>query len=116
MTEEILFGSPQKGDKERTGLDKVFTVYNASPVNPNTANREVLSILYNDSQVSDILKKREEKGYYNETKSTHFRIVSTGKIAGSQTRHSIAVVMGSLNGAGNSGLFTHYWNDNYIDQ
>ncbi len=115
MTEEVLFGSPERGGEEYTGLDQIFTVYNAAPVNPNTASREVLSILYNDSQVEDILQKRDDKGYYNESKSTHFRIESTGKINGSRTRHSIAVVMASFNNAGSSGLFTHYWNDNYID-
>jgi len=115
MTEEILFGSSPTEGGTYKGLSKIFTVYNADPINLNTASADVLSILFNESQVQDILGKRKETGYYNESKSNLFRIESTGKISGSQTRHAIATVMGKTSGANGPGLLTYYWNDNYIE-
>ncbi|GJL77958.1 MAG: hypothetical protein NPINA01_09470 [Nitrospinaceae bacterium] len=117
MTKEIFFGSSE-GDEEtkiRVGLDQIFTVYNATPVNPNTASPEVLSILFGENEIAEILRLKGEKGYYNETTSTHFRVKSTGSFGENKTRHTISAVMEKPQGAANTGLLTHYWNDNLID-
>lgn len=116
MTQEIFYGSSENESGKPVGLEKIFTVYNATPVNPNTASPEVLSILFGESEIEEILRLKSEKGYYNETTSTHFRVKSTGFLENSQTRHTISVVLEKPKGAANAGLLTHYWNDNYIDQ
>ena len=113
MTKEIFYGSGEKGAYQ--GLEKILTVYDASPVNPNTASPEVLSVLFNKTQVEDILQSRIEKGYYNDTTSTHFRILSTGNLSGSNTRHTLSVVLEKPRAIQGSGLLTHYWNDNFIE-
>jgi general secretion pathway protein K len=116
MTKEIFFGSSGDETKKHTGLDKIFTVYDATPVNPNTASPEVLSILFEQNEINEILRLKSENGYYNETTSTHFRIQSTGSLGEGKTRHTISVVMEKPKGAVNTGLLTHYWNDNHIDR
>ena len=113
MTKEIFYGSKEKGAYQ--GLEKILTVYDASPVNPNTASPEVLSVLFNETQVQDILQSRLEKGYYNDTTSTHFRIFSTGSLSGSKTRHILSVVLEKPKAIQGAGLLTHYWNDNFIE-
>jgi len=116
MTKEIFFGSFEDETKKHIGLDQIFTVYDATPVNPNTASSEVLSILFEQKEIDEILRLKSEKGYYNETTSTHFRIQSTGSLGAGKTRHTISVVMEKPKGAANAGLLTHYWNDNHIGQ
>ncbi len=115
MTEEIFYGSPDNESGEYKGLESILTVYDASPVNPNTANSEVLSVLFEEAQVQEILNSRAEKGYYNDTTSTHFRIHSTGSFLGGNTRHTLSVVMEKSKAGQDSGLLTHYWNDNFIE-
>lgn len=115
MTKEIFSGSSEDGTKKHSGLDNIFTVYNATPVNPNTASPEVLSILFGEKEIEEILRLKGEKGYYNETTSTHFRVKSTGSFGEGKTRHTISVVMEKPQGAANTGLLTHYWNDNLIE-
>jgi len=117
MTEEIFFGSQgnENGEKKYTGLEKILTVYDASPVNPNTASPEVLAVLFEETQVQAILKARKEKGYYNNTTSTHFRINSTGSFSDGGTRHTISVILEKPKAGKSSGLLTHYWNDNFIE-
>lgn len=115
MTKEIFFGSSGDETKKHSGLDQIFTVYDATPVNPNTASPEVLSILFEQNKIDEILRLKGEQGYYNETTSTHFRIQSTGSLDASKTRHTISVIMEMPKGAVNTGLLTHYWNDNHID-
>lgn len=123
MTKEILYGksyAPSESvdgalndpSKIQDGWNNLFTVYNVETVNPNTAGPKVLAILFGQKQFDDILKAKKEKGFYNESKSTHFRIRATGTIEGSQTRHSIAVVLERPDES--DGLLTHYWNDNAI--
>lgn len=115
MTKELFFGSSEGETKKHIGLEQIFTVYDATPVNPNTASPEVLSILFGKKEIDEILRLKSEKGYYNETTSTHFRIRSTGKLGASKTRHTISAVMEKPKGAANAGLLTHHWNDNHID-
>ncbi len=113
MTEEILNGSETDDEDARPGLRALFTPYAVPAVNPNTADPAVLSILYNESQVEEILRLREEKGYYNDTVSSHFRIEATGHIDGSRTRHSIAAVILKSGTREKPVLLTQYWNDNH---
>ncbi len=117
MTEEIFYGSSENesGPGKYKGLETILTVYDASPVNPNTASPEVLSVLFDESKVQEILKSRNDKGYYNDTTSTHFRIYSTGSFSGGNTRHTISVVLEKSKTIQGSGLLTHYWNDNFIE-
>jgi general secretion pathway protein K len=115
MTKEIFYGSEGKEPGDYQGLEKILTVYDASPANPNTASPEVLAVLFDEIQVEDILKARTEKGYYNDTTSTHFRIQSTGNLSGSNTRHTLSVVLEKPQAIQGSGLLTHYWDDNYIE-
>lgn len=117
MTKEIFYGSSENktGGKKYKGLEKILTVYDASPVNPNTASPEVLSVLFDESKVQEILKSRNDKGYYNDTLSTYFRVYSTGSFSGGGTRHTISVVLEKPKSVQGSGLLTHYWNDNFIE-
>jgi general secretion pathway protein K len=116
MTSEIFYGSRENEDGKPKGLENILTVYDASPVNPNTASPEVLAVLFNATQAEEILNARAEKGYYNDTTSTHFRIHSTGSLTGSKTRHTLSVVLEKPKATQGSGLLTHYWNDNFIAQ
>ncbi len=113
MTEEILFGTGEDDEDKRPGLKSLFTAYAVPAVNPNTASREVLEILYNESQLEEIFRLREEKGYYNDTVSSHFRIESTGFIG--RTRHSIAAVIQKTGTRKQPALLTQYWNDNFFE-
>jgi len=117
MTEEIFYGSQKNENSEikYNGLENILTVYDASPVNPNTASPEVLAVLFEGTQVQAILNSRKEKGYYNDTTSTHFRINSTGSFSDGGTRHTISVVLEKPKTGQGSGLLTHYWNDNFIE-
>ncbi len=114
MTKEIFYGAPENGEDTNRGLENILTVYDASPVNPNTANAEVLSVLFDATQVQEILNARQAKGYYNNTTSTHFRVHSTGSFVGG-TRHTLSVVLEKPKTVQNAGLLTHYWNDNFIE-
>jgi general secretion pathway protein K len=116
MTKEIFWGSSEDETEKNIGLKQIFTVYDATPVNPNTARPEVLAILFSQNEIDEIARIKSEKGYYNETTSTHFRIQSTGSLGVGKTRHTISVVMEIPKGAKNAGILTHYWNDNQIDQ
>lgn len=115
MTEEILYGSKEGEIQRYKGLEKYFTVYPVTTVNPNTADREVLSALYEDDKVGEIESAIEEKGYYSEFHSTIFNIESTGMITDSGVRHTIKAVMEKQTTNEGSTLFIHYWNDNSIE-
>ena len=58
MTKEILYGSKNKGDEDKKykGIINHLTIYKIPTVNPNTASKEVLDILYEPEQVNKILK------------------------------------------------------------
>ncbi|NIQ00705.1 MAG: hypothetical protein GWM98_10190, partial [Nitrospinaceae bacterium] len=61
MTPEIFHGSGEDSLNRYTGLKQFFTVYPVSQVNPNTASQEVLSVLFDETQVEEILRKKEEQ-------------------------------------------------------
>lgn len=115
VTEELLYGSKENDLHQYIGLDKFFTVYNVSGVNPNTADEQVLAAFYNEDQVKDIIAAREEKGYYGNFLSSHFKIKATGNITGSPTRHTIVAIVEKMREGNRDGLFIHYWNDNYLE-
>ncbi len=96
------------------GLVRIFTVWGVAQFNPNTAERAVLEIMYPDNQVEEILAKKEERGWYNQSKSTHFKIEATGTLAYSPTQHTVVAII-EKQGTGNKAtLLTRYWNDNLI--
>lgn len=117
MTKEIFYGSSkdENDSGKYKGLENILTVYDASPVNPNTASPEVLSVLFEETQVQEILSSIQSKGYYNDTTSTHFRIHSTGSFPGGGTRHTLSAVIEKPKAVQEPGLLTHYWNDNFIE-
>jgi general secretion pathway protein K len=106
IDERILYGTDQ-----HKGLINFFTTYNVK-TNPNTASREILSIIFSESQEKAIMKQREKKGFYDKTTSDYFTIRSTGAIDGSPTIHSINTVVQKISKKNNPILLTHYWNDN----
>lgn len=110
VDKELLYGTD-----ELTGLDQFFTVYNVKVINPNTASPEVLSAIFDETQVTQIMSAREEKGFYNNSKSDYFRIHSIGRIEGSPTNHTITVVIQKISGKDGPTLLTHYWNDNSFE-
>jgi len=96
MTKEILYGSQDEveaEDKKYRGIANYLTVYKIPTINPNTASKEVLRILFPLGQVTEILENKAKKGYHSNTLSSVFRIISTGKIANSPTEHTIEAVV-----------------------
>ena len=116
MTKEILYGSKDKGDEDKKykGIINHLTIYKIPTVNPNTASKEVLDILFEPEQVNKILKNIYSKGFHSNTLSNFFRIKSTGKITGSSTEHSVEVVVEKSVTDGKPKMVIHYWNDNAL--
>ena len=109
IDEKLLYGTDQN-----KGLTSFFTAYNVKSVNPNTASPEILSIIFSESQAKEIMKEREKKGFYDNTKSNYFKIKSTGKVKGSPTKHTISTVVERINSKEGPTVLTHYWNDNSL--
>jgi general secretion pathway protein K len=120
VTPELFYGSgeyqPQEPSSEENapGLARFFTVQKVSQFNPNTAERAVLEIMYPETQVDEILEKKEERGWYNQSTSTHFKIEATGTFEHSPTQHTIVAIIEKHPLGNESTLLTRYWNDNYI--
>ena len=116
ITEEILYGSKDDNNENKiTGIANHLTVYKIPTVNPNTASEEVLNILFQSEQVSEILENRNSKGFHSDTLSSFFHITSTGKIADSRTEHTVeATVEKSISGD-KAQMTIHYWNDNVLN-
>ncbi len=120
MTPELLYGSEEFDaeayrDKEnRPGLVRIFTTANVTQFNPNTAEKIVLEVMFPEDVVKDILEKKEERGWYNFSKSTHFRIKATGKMDHSPTQHTIVAVFERTEQDKHIALRTRYWNDSYL--
>jgi type II secretory pathway component PulK len=118
MTEEILYGSPDNEENPDTapylGLIKFLTVQNVEAFNPNTADTAMLPIFFTDLQINAILDAKEEKGYYNNSKSTHFRIESTGYINSSNTKRTIVAILEKFGDDNDATLMIRYWNDNSL--
>lgn len=107
IDEKLLYGND-----EQLGLNQFFTVYNVKSINANTASPEVLSAIFSESQVKLIISARKDKGFYDNSTSDYFRIISTGRIEGSPTNHTINTVIQKIPKKDGPKLLTHYWNDN----
>ncbi len=119
MTKEILYGNTEdlEGSPDGPaylGLVNFLTIQNVKSFNPNTADPAIMPIFFSDLQLAPILEAREEKGYYNDTISTHFRIESTGFINGSSTKRTIVAIFEKLSSGNNATLLIRYWNDNAL--
>ena len=120
VTPELFYGSEEyqsqesSGAENAPGLARIFTVQRVSQFNPNTAERAVLEIMYPENQVDEILEKKEERGWYNQSKSTHFKIEATGKFEHSPTQHTIVAIIEKQQTGDKATLLTRYWNDNFI--
>jgi hypothetical protein len=119
ITEEILYGSPDDNNQDvedlaYLGLINFLTNQNVKSFNPNTAEPALLPIYFSDLQTQAILGAREEKGYYNNSKSTHFKIESTGFINGSNTKRTIVAILEKFEGEKKTSLLIRYWNDNAL--
>ena len=120
ITPDLFYGSeeyqPDKdsGRKNAPGLQRIFTVQPVSQFNPNTAERVVLEIMYPEEQVDEILTKKDERGWYNKSQSTHFKITATGTLEHSPTRHTVVTLVEKHKTGNKATLLTRYWHDNYI--
>jgi len=114
MTKEILYGSEGYDDGHK-GIVDHLTIYKIPTVNPNTASKEVLNILFEPDQVEMILKNIYSKGFHSNTLSNFFRVKSTGKITGSYTEHSVETVIEKKIIKGKPKMVIHYWNDNALN-
>ena len=120
VTPELFYGSEEyqsqesSDEKNAPGLARVFTTQRVSQFNPNTADRAVLEIMYPENQVDEILEKKEERGWYNQSKSTHFKIEATGTFEHSPTQHTIVAIIEKQQTGDKATLLTRYWNDNFI--
>jgi general secretion pathway protein K len=120
ITPELFYGSEEyqsqesSGTENAPGLARIFTVQRVSQFNPNTAERAVLEIMYPENQVDEILEKKTERGWYNQSKSTHFKIEATGNFEHSPTQHTIVAIFEKQQTGDKATLLTRYWNDNFI--
>jgi general secretion pathway protein K len=118
MTEEILYGDPDNEKNSDTatylGLINFLTIQNVKSFNPNTADPIILPVFFTDLQINAILDAREEKGYYNDSKSTHFRIESTGFINNSNTKRTIVAILEKFEDGKKTNLLIKYWNENAL--
>lgn len=120
ITPDLLYGSEEykpeetSGPENAPGLARIFTTQGVSQFNPNTAERAVLEIMYPENQVTEILEKKAERGWYNQSKSTHFKIEATGTFEHSPTQHTIVAIIEKQQTGNKATLLTRYWNDNFI--
>lgn len=120
ITPELFYGSEEYKPEEASssenapGLARIFTTQGVSQFNPNTAERAVLEIMYPENQVTEILEKKAERGWYNQSKSTHFKIKATGTFENSPTQHTIVAIIEKQQTGDEATLLTRYWNDNFI--
>ncbi|MCH7500644.1 MAG: general secretion pathway protein GspK [Nitrospinae bacterium] len=120
VTPELFYGSEEyqviqpSSPENAPGLARIFTVQKVAQFNPNTAERVVLEIMYPDNQVEEILAKKEERGWYNQSKSTHFEIEATGTFEHSPTQHTMVAIIEKQSMGDKATLLTRYWNDNLI--
>ncbi len=117
ITKEILYGSSDTNNEEKQykGIVNHLTIYKIPTVNPNTASKEVLDILFEPEKVDEILKNIYSKGFHSNTLSNFFRIKSTGKITSSNTEHSVEAVIEKDVTNGKPKMIIHYWNNNALD-
>ncbi len=135
ITKELVYGSPDYEETEseddesenndyekedflenssKPGLARIFTVQNVPLFNSNTATKAALSVVYTSQQIDDIQSSISDKGFYNESQSTHFKVTSTGKLDDSETQHTIVAIIEKLGVDDKATLIIRYWKDNAI--
>ena len=119
ITRELLYGTPEEAIDAGVqpiyiGLIGFLTVQNIKSFNPNTAKLEMLSIYYAEDQIGEISQLKEEKGFYNDSLSSHFRIESTGRINDSPTQHTISAIVQKFGLDDKATLLIRYWKDNAV--
>ena len=119
ITRENLYGTSDiENESSGTGyigLDKFLTAQKIHIFNPNTASPRVLSAVYPEIRVEEILEAKKEKGFYSSSVSSHFNVVSTGKINNSQTQHTIIAIIEKQGIDHKASLLIRYWKDNAFE-
>lgn len=119
MTKEILYGTEntqknKKSGQKFLGIYDLLTVQNIEFINPNTVDEKVLEILFPPDQVEAILFARKENGKYDNSKSSHFIVESTGFLNNSPIKRTIKATFEKIGHGIQSLVLTKYWNDNKI--
>jgi general secretion pathway protein K len=125
MTREILYGtdlnSPSQNKDEKkptyTGIAQYLTTDSSGQININTASEPVIRARYKSKTADLLLDERKKEGYFKQpkyagiVKSSHFTILSTGRLKNDSVGRTIKVVVEYVNP--NSGFKILYWNDNF---
>jgi len=119
MTEEILYGTKNIEKNEKTlndfqGIYDLLTVQNIEFINPNTADQRVLEILFPQDKAEAILAARMENGKYNNSRSSHFIVESTGFLNNTPIKRTIKAIFEKIGRGPQSFILARYWNDNKI--
>ena len=117
ITREVLYGSESAGySRERPflGLVNFLTIQDIRIFNPNTASLGSLSVYFSEDKIAAIVKSIEEKGFYDETVSSHFRIEATGRLYNSGTKHTIVAIAQKFGIDDEATLLIRYWKDNAL--
>ena len=119
VTEDLLYGLSEEDTASGVqpayiGLINFLTVQNINTFNPNTAEPDILPIYYSEEQIEQIVQAIEDKGFYDESLSSHFRIESTGRINGSPTQHTITAIVQKFGLDDKATLLIRYWKDTSI--
>ena len=119
MTEEILYGTEntqknKKSGQRFLGIYDMLTVQNIEFINPNTADEKLLEILFSPDEAEAILLSRMQNGKYDNSKSSHFIVESTGFLNDSSIKRTIKATFEKIGFGRPSFILTRYWNDNKI--
>lgn len=119
VSEEIFYGTENVKKNKTTsedflGIRDILTVQNSEFINLNTADERVLEILFPPDKVEAILTARLEKGRYDNSKSSHFIVESTGTLNNSATRRTIKATFEKIGFGALSFLVIRQWNDDKI--
>tara|TARA_B100000315_G_scaffold72484_2_gene66032 strand:- start:5479 stop:6648 length:1170 start_codon:yes stop_codon:yes gene_type:complete len=119
MTEEILYGTEntkknKKSGQEFLGIYDMLTVENIEFINPNTVDENLLEIFYPPDEAEVILLARMQNGKYDNSKSSHFIVESTGFLNDSPIKRTIKATFEKIGHGNQSLILSKYWNDNKI--
>lgn len=94
------------------GIQSLVTVEGTGNINMNTASERVLKVLFPQEEAENILTQRLEKGYFDQSKSTHFTIYSLGEMTDSGIKRLIVATVKLTHKDNKIGIAITYWNDN----
>ena len=119
MTEEILYGTEKtqknkKSDQNFLGIFDMLTVQNIEFINPNTIDEKMLEIFFSPDEAQAILLARRQNGKYDNSKSSHFIVESTGFLNDSPIKRTIKATFEKIGHGNQSLILSKYWNDNKI--